>query len=75
VQIIASDNNLIGQAFEAATDMNVSNTFQASHALYVIVLALPIILVSLCDTGLLYSLVGALCSAALGFRRGVGSVK
>jgi hypothetical protein len=75
VQIVNGNSNILGDAFEASVQVNKDNTFKASHAIIVIVLAVPIMLVSLCDTGLIYSLVGALFSAAVGFRRGVGSVR
>eukprot|EP00775_Hariotina_reticulata_P008714 gene8714-8895_t len=75
IEVINGNSNILGDAFEASEQINKDNTFKASHAIIVIVVAVPIMLVSLCDTGLIYSLVGALFSAAVGFRRGVGSVR
>lgn len=47
----------------------------ASQATTIAVMALPLLLLSFSDTGLLFSLLGGLASAVMGFRRGVGGVK
>eukprot|EP00879_Flechtneria_rotunda_P005368 GHRR01005656.1.p1 GENE.GHRR01005656.1~~GHRR01005656.1.p1 ORF type:complete len:1010 (+),score=343.06 GHRR01005656.1:121-3150(+) len=47
----------------------------ASQYSTVAVMAVPVLLLSFSDTGLLFSLVGGLTSAWIGFRRGVGSIK
>lgn len=46
-----------------------------SHATTLVALAVPVILLSFSDTGLIFSVVGAAVSAVEGFRRGVGSIK
>lgn len=47
----------------------------ASNVLILTALAFPVVLMSFSDTGMFFSVVGALVSAARGFKRGVGSIK
>jgi hypothetical protein len=56
-------------------DLDQPQVSAVSHATTLVALAVPVILLSFSDTGLIFSLVGAALSALEGFQKGVGSVK
>lgn len=58
---IEKDNNLIVAA--------------VAHATMLVAMAVPVILLSFSDTGLIFSVVGAAVAAVEGFNKGVGSIK
>jgi len=47
----------------------------ASDVFIITALAAPVVLMSFSDTGMFFSVVGAMVSAAEGFKRAVGSIK
>lgn len=58
-----------------ALDLEQPEVSAVSHATTLVALAVPVILLSFSDTGLIFSLVGAALSALEGFRKGVGSMQ
>lgn len=73
VQIVARRTSFLSGAVD--TEHNVDIVVKVGNAMTCTALAVPVILLSLSDTGLLFSLVGAALSAFEGFQKGVGSVK
>lgn len=58
-----------------AVDVDNRQVSAVGHAITIVALAVPVILLSFSDTGLIFSLVGAALSAVEGFQKGVGSIR
>jgi len=71
-QIVKGRSSYLGDALEMEQNPVVTAVSQATT---LVALAVPVILLSFSDTGLIFSLVGAAVSALEGFQRGVGSIK
>jgi hypothetical protein len=73
VQIVNRNTSFLSGAVD--TEQNPQVVVKVGNAMTCTALAVPVILLSLSDTGLLFSLVGAALSAFEGFQKGVGSIK
>jgi hypothetical protein len=76
-QIVNGPSSYVGGALDLPVqDVTATNVAaKISHATVGTALAVPVILLSFSDTGLIFSLVGAAVSALQGFEKGVGSIK
>jgi hypothetical protein len=77
LQIVNGPSSYVGGALDLPVqDVTATNVAaKISHATVGTALAVPVILLSFSDTGLIFSLVGAAVSALQGFEKGVGSIK
>lgn len=60
---------------DTSKEANKSEADIASDVFIITALAAPVVLMSFSDTGMFFSVVGAMVSAAEGFKRAVGSIK